>query len=320
MTAKGIALDLFLPLLLVSCTGDRTPPRSAFVLQGYAEGRLLYLAPRTVGPVTALSVDEGDRVEAAKMLFSLDDGTAQARLEQARANLNAARSRAADLRAGGRKQDIAAAREAVAQAAAAVKLAVETQARTAILRARGQAPQSRLDRDNATLAQARAVLKSQKARLALVRAPARKDAIAAAAAQVKAQQALLAQAKKALDDLVVRAPQAGTVQTLLRRVGEIAGPTQPVLALLPPGLVRVRFFVPEPKLGAVHVGDKVTLSCDACATGEAGHIIYIADSAEFTPPEIFTKKERAKLVYMSEALPDHPEHFHSGQPVTVTLP
>ncbi|PHS27098.1 MAG: secretion protein HlyD, partial [Robiginitomaculum sp.] len=205
-------------------------------------------------------------------------------------------------------------------ARAALKLAQDNQQRSAVLVQKGQAPQSRLDQDVSLLDQARAALRAEEARLELIRAPARKDAIAAAAEEARRQEALVAQAEKALNDLQVLAPMAGSVQSLIRRVGEIAGPTQPVLALLPPAQLRIRFFIPERILGTIKVGERVQLTCDGCKTAREGRIIFIAEGAEFTPPVIFTEKERQKLVFMAEVLPDDPARFHPGQPVLVTLP
>ncbi len=307
-------------IVLAACSPSKETDETRHNLQGYAEARLLYMAPRTSGPITALAVREGDQITADRLLFSLDDGTASARLAQAEAALAAARSRLADLRAGGRPQDINAARQSVAQARAALKLTQDNYERSKTLVAKGQAPQARLDQDEAQHTQAKAALRASEARLALVRAPARINTITAAQEEVRVQEALVIQAKKALDDLRVVAPVDASVQTVLRREGEIAGPAQPVLVLLPPAQIRIRFFIPEPRLGAIRIGQKVQFSCDGCDDGLIGKISFISGTAEFTPPVIFTEKERGKLVYMAEALPNDPASFHPGQPVLVTLP
>ncbi|PHS24428.1 MAG: secretion protein HlyD [Robiginitomaculum sp.] len=306
--------------LLAACSPTENSGEQVHTLQGYGVGRTLYLAPRTNGPITTLMVAEGDTVSPGDLLFTLDDGTVKSKLDQAEAALMASHARLADLRAGGRLQDIKAARENVAQAEASLVLAEENHTRSASLVRKGQAPQARLDQDTAALAQAKAALRAQKARLDLIRAPARQDKIAAAEQEVQVQDALVQQARTALDDLSVQAPNAGLVQTLIRRVGEIAGPAQPVLALLPPENMRIRFFIPQTQLGQVRVGDPVRLSCDGCAGGAKGRIVFIAPSAEFTPPVIFTEKERTKLVYMAEVQPEEPTQFHPGQPVAVKLP
>ena len=95
----------------------------------------------------------------------------------------------------------------------------------------------------------------------------------------------------------------------------------PVVSLLPPGNVKVRFFVPETKLGAVAVGQKVTLACDGCGS-IAGTIVFIATQAEYTPPVIYSKDNRTKLVFLVEAkpAPEDAMKLHPGQPVDVTLP
>ncbi len=320
MTRLFIPLAIFIAGLLGACSPTDTNGQTGQSYQGYAEARLLYLAPRTLGPLTSVMVEEGDQVASGAPLFSLDDGTAKSRLDQAMAALAAARARLADLRAGGRKENIAAARQSVAQARAALKLAQENYTRSKELVAKGQAPQSRLDRDTAALSQAQAAVRAEEARLALIRAPARKDTIDAAAEEVRRQEALVAQSEKALNDLQVLAPMAGSVQSLIRRVGEIAGPSQPVLTLLPPAQLRIRFFIPERKLGNIKLGQSVQLTCDGCEETRGGRIIFIAQGAEFTPPVIFTEKERQKLVFMAEVLPDDPTRFHPGQPVLVTLP
>ncbi len=104
--------------------------------------------------------------------------------------------------------------------------------------------------------------------------------------------------------------------------GEWVPAGSPVVAVLPPGNVKVRFFVPEPRLGALKVGQKVALACDACGSGLEATIAYIASQAEFTPPVIYSKDNRAKMVFLVEARPaaELAARLHPGQPVDVTVP
>src|SRR5205807_1608207 len=94
---------------------------------------------------------------------------------------------------------------------------------------------------------------------------------------------------------------------------------RPVLALLPPGNVKVRFFVPEGMLPKIALGDRVDVRCDGCAGDVAAHVSFVSRSAEYTPPVIFSQDERSKLVFLIEARPDSPDNLRVGQPVTVTL-
>jgi HlyD family secretion protein len=94
----------------------------------------------------------------------------------------------------------------------------------------------------------------------------------------------------------------------------------PVVSLLPPGNIFVRFFVAEPELAGIHRGDAVTISCDSCRAGIAATISFVSPQAEYTPPVIYSDESRSKLVYMIEARPPPQEaaRFNPGQPVTVT--
>lgn len=118
----------------------------------------------------------------------------------------------------------------------------------------------------------------------------------------------------------VLSPAAGTIQEVYYRTGETVQPAHPVIALLPPPNLKIRFFAPETRLATIKDGETVKVNCDACAPGLTATISFIAQSAEYTPPVIYSREERAKLVYLIEARPDKPEAFRVGQPVTVTLP
>jgi HlyD family secretion protein len=115
-------------------------------------------------------------------------------------------------------------------------------------------------------------------------------------------------------------PSDGTIEQIYYRPGETVPAGRPVVALLPPGNLKIRFFAPQAALPELKYGDVVGISCDGCDKGLTAKISFIARSAELTPPVIYSVEERAKLVFLIEARPEHPEKFRVGQPVTVTLP
>jgi len=310
-----IYIALFLAFFLASCETEQT----AAVLQGYVEGRQLTLAPRSAGLLTILNVAEGDQVAAGDILFSIDGERAQARLDEAKTAKQASEARLADLKKGGRPAEIQAAQQTLKETQASLTLAEQTFQRSKDLVSSGNAALARLDQDRANLDAVRARFTEAKARLALIQLPARSDLILAAERDVQGRSAAIVLAEADLLDRSMMAPVAGRIETIYRRVGEVAGPSQPVLALLPPDQKRIRFFVPEPMLANIQHGNNVILTCDNCPFGLQGKITFISDQAEFTPPVIFTEKERAKLVYMVEALPNKPEAFLVGMPVGVTL-
>jgi len=114
-------------------------------------------------------------------------------------------------------------------------------------------------------------------------------------------------------------PVTGTVQQVYFRPGEVVPAGRPIVALLPPGNLKVRFYVSESMLPQLIYGDVVKVGCDGCAADLTARISFIASSAEFTPPVIYSRDERAKLVFLVEALPEKPQDFRVGQPIEVAL-
>jgi HlyD family secretion protein len=115
-------------------------------------------------------------------------------------------------------------------------------------------------------------------------------------------------------------PDTGTVEEVYYRQGETVPPGRAVIALLPPGNLKLRFFAPEALLPKIKYGETVAVSCDGCDNGLTAKVTFIAKSAEYTPPVIYSLQERAKLVFLIEARPVDAEKFRVGQPITVVLP
>ena len=132
-------------------------------------------------------------------------------------------------------------------------------------------------------------------------------------------EARLNSAKTRLGRRKVISPATGTIQQIYFRPGEMVPAGRPVVALLPPGNVKIRFFVPEATLPRISLGDPVTVRCDGCAPDLVARVSFISRTAEYTPPVIYSLDERAKLVFLIEARPQRPENLRVGQPVTVLL-
>lgn len=117
----------------------------------------------------------------------------------------------------------------------------------------------------------------------------------------------------------IKSPVTGTVQQVYFRPGEVVTASRPIVALLPPGNMKVRFFVPQSVLPRIAYGDAVTVRCDGCSGDLTAKVSFISKTAEFTPPVIYSLEERAKLVFLVEALPTEPANLRVGQPVDVLL-
>jgi HlyD family secretion protein len=115
------------------------------------------------------------------------------------------------------------------------------------------------------------------------------------------------------------APVNGTIQQIYFREGEMVAAQRPVLSIMPPGNMKVRFYVPEPDLPKLAIGDEVRVACDNCAADLSAKIYFIATSAEYTPPVIYSLDERNKLVYLIQARPSRPDALRVGQPISVFL-
>jgi HlyD family secretion protein len=115
------------------------------------------------------------------------------------------------------------------------------------------------------------------------------------------------------------APVSGTVQQIYFREGEMVPERRPVLSIMPPGNMKIRFFVPETELPKLAIGDEVKVTCDNCAADLTAKIYFIATTAEYTPPVIYSLDERNKLVYLIQARPSRPDSLRVGQPISVYL-
>jgi HlyD family secretion protein len=115
------------------------------------------------------------------------------------------------------------------------------------------------------------------------------------------------------------APVSGSIQQIYFREGEMVPAQRPVLSIMPPGNMKVRFFVGEADLPKLRLGGQARVTCDNCADDLGAKIYFIATQAEYTPPVIYSLEERNKLVYLVQARPNKPDSLNVGQPVSVFL-
>lgn len=301
-------------VLLAGCGDGRQRTFS-----GYAEGDLLFIGPTEPGRVRVLNVAEGDATTAGQELARVEDDLQVADLAAAEAQLEEALAKLSDARDPlQRPQEIAVLEASEKRAAAALDLSRLEYDRQKALVAKGASSQAAYDNAQHQFQQNVAALDEARTRIAAARISQRAEIIAAAEHAVGAARANAAAARVRLDRRALKAPADGRVQTLYFRAGEMVPEGRPVLSLLPPGLVKIRFFVPEAALPGVSIGQSVTATCDGCPPIPA-KVSFIASAAEYTPPVIYSREERAKLVYLVEARPDDPSAVRPGQPVNVTL-
>ena len=288
--------------------------------QGYAEADFVKVGPTQPGLVTAVLVARGDAVAAGTLLLTQDDADDRAARDQASQQLAQAEEQLTNLQQGAKPTEIQQAEANLADANATLLRATGDLAKgEAQLPAGGVSRQS-VDQLRADRMSAQAKVDGLKAALAQAHAPmGREGEIEAQRATVAAARAALAMAEWRLAQRRVVAPASGRVADVLARAGETMAAGEPVVSLLPPENIFVRFFAPEAALATLHQGDQVALACDACAAGLTATISFISPQAEYTPPLIYSESSKAKLVFLIEARPPREQaaRFNPGQPVVV---
>lgn len=309
-----ICAGLALLSMIAGC--DRPVPNRA---QGYVEGEFVYVASPLAGQLKSLSVQRGMQVKAGDILFTLDESPQKEARDEAERRLAQARANLEDLRKGKRPTEIESLEAQLGQAQAALILSQKELERQENLLTSDATARQDVDRARSTFDQNRQRVTQIQADLETSRLGSRLDQVAAAEANVRAMEALLSKAEWELSQKRQSAPQAGLVFDTLYREGEWIGAGRPVVALLPPGNIKVRAFVPQTAIGKIQPGDEVQVFIDGLSEPLAGRVSFISPRAEYTPPVIFSRESRSKLVFMIEIVfdPAVAATMHPGQPVDV---
>jgi HlyD family secretion protein len=288
--------------------------------QGYVDADYVTIGPTQSGQLTALHVQRGDTVTKGARLFDQDDIDDEAARDQAAASLAQAKATLVNLQNASRETEIAQAEANLADLRAARDRVAEDLTRNMRLMHAGATPQQTVAQGQQDLASAAAKVRGAEAKLEQDRSPSgREYEIAAQQAVVREQQASLTAAQWRLDQRHVVAPAGGRIADTMAEPGEMLNAGTPVVSLLPPENIFVRFFVPEADLARIRIGQNVAVGCDSCGKELVAQVSFIAPQPEYTPPVIFSEDTRSKLVWLIEARPMRSEAvvLSPGQPVTV---
>jgi HlyD family secretion protein len=306
---SAVALAAFLLFGRGSHEGD--------TLSGYVEGEALYPASPLSGRLVEINVQRGDAVAAGAPLFVIDPAQGEAARNQAAADVAAAKALAEDARRGQRPAELGVIEAQLASARAVLNEAETSLARVRPLTEAGAASKAALDEAVAARDTARANVRAIEKQLQVARMGARQDQREAAEERVHQAEAGLAAAAARLSDLSPSAPSAGRIEDVFFQKGEWVPANQPVLAMIPQDRVRLRFFVPQVDVARYPVGSEVRFSCDGCERDLAATISYVSPRPEFTPPVIYSREARDRMVFMVEARPAKAEGLAPGLPIDV---
>ena len=302
--------------LLAGCAKN-----SPGTFQGYVEGEYVYVAAPLAGTLNRLAVARGDSVKAGQPLFTLERQAEADAVAQAEKNLAQAQAQLADLKKGKRPTEIASLAAQLERAQANLKLSADDLARREKLGSSDVISREELDQARAQNDADQAQVNPLTADLATAKLGGREDAIRAALDAVGAQRAALEKAKWSFEQKRQFAPTNAVVHDTLYRPGEFVAAGSPVVVLLPPANLKVRFFVPQAMLPAIKTGETISVLPDGAPHPLTATVNYLSTQAEYTPPVIFSRETRADLVFMIEATfsPADAAALRPGQPVDVEM-
>lgn len=307
-------------LAFLAVLGCEKPANDAW--QGYIEGEFVLLASPYAGQLEKLHVRRGDRVEAGKPVFALESESERAARQEAVERLKSAEARLENLQAARRAPEIDALRAQLTQARTAAQLSASQLEQQQKLFKGGFIAEARLDEARSAHERNQARVAEVQAQLRSARLPLGREAeLAAAEGEVAAAKAAVAQAAWRLEQKSAAAPVAALVQDTYFVQGEWVVAGRPVVSLLPPGNLKARFYVPEGMLSAMKPGLELQILCDGCSAPIAARVSFVSNQAEYTPPVLYSKESRSKLVFLVEARldPSVSDRLRPGQPVDVRL-
>jgi len=290
--------------------------------QGYLEGDYVYVSSPLSGRLDKLSVSNGSRVAEGAPLFELENVSETDARRQAEQQLQAAKDQFADIEKGSRPEEIAALEAHLGEARAEAELSRLELARQESLFKAGAISESDYDRARLTHVTNQRAVDEGSARLDTARLGGRPDAVSAVGAAVRAAADAEAHARWAVDQKSQSAREAALVYDTLYREGEYVAAGNPVVVLLPPANIKVRFFVGEADFAQLKAGDTVSVSVQGLPAPLQAAVSYLSPQPEYTPPVLYNRDNRAKLVYMVEAVfaKGSGADLHPGQPVDVEPP
>jgi HlyD family secretion protein len=284
---------------------------------GYVEVDYLYAAAPSAGTIASIPVAEGQLVKKGDVLFVLESSQQQAQLDAARARADAAEATLDNLKTGSRSEEIDVTRAALQKAEADLALAAQNLTRTQDLFDKGLAAQAKLDQAEATVKSAQAAADQLQAQLKVQELPARDAQQIAAEANAAAAKADADTAAAALANRTITAPEDGRIERIFFKTGEVAGAAVPVVSIAGSDTMKVLFYVNEADRQGLALGDRLAVTCDGCTAAKTATVSHFASDPQYTPPIIYSRDERARLVFTTEAVLADQNGIRPGQPVTV---
>ena len=293
MAKTIMAWAVLIPVLLAGCNFNGVKPDGS----GTIECTEVDIATQVAGEIVALIPQEGDNVRSGDIVARIDPADYELKRNEAGAAVAVARAQLELLLAGSRVEDIARAREQVLEAKALAELSSADLRRISAVFQNGTATQKQMDDAKAQADRTKAGLAAAEQNLTKLEKGSRAEEIRLAEAQVAQAAASLAMTEKSVADCVITSMVNGVVTTRIHEEGEFVPAGAPLVTLSRLDEVWLSVYVPETALGGVKIGQKARVKIDGHPDYFEGKVTYISPTAEFTPRNVQTPDERAKLVY-----------------------
>lgn len=315
---KKIFLTAF---IVIFCIASLTACHSSHTYQGYVEGKYVYLSSPIAGRLLVVGVKKGESVKKGQLAFALEQQPEFAELQSALAHVNAAAANLANLKLGKRPSELASIEEQIAQAHADLELSKVTLARYKILEKQNLVDVQTVDDYIAQVKANRAKVGQLSENLTTAKLAARINEVKEAAAQLDEATADLEKARWAVSQKTVYIPQDSIVYDKFYRVGDEVPAYYAVLSLLLPAKSVIVFYVNEKDLASIQLNHFVSIHCDGDSKSYQAKVTYVSDAAEYTPPVIYSRSARSKLIYRIEAkfTGENKLPLHPGEPVDVMI-
>ena len=316
MLLRKVLAFLYCVLFLSGCK-----QAESFSLAGYSYGEFIYLSFPFDTKIEQLLVSKGETVKKGQPLIKAADFPQENALRQAEGRIAAEKALLRNLQTGERMAALAVIQAQLDRAASAARLASRQLTRKKQLYQQKMISTAEWEKIKSEYAQKKAQVTELSHQLELKKLPARQDEINQQKSQLEAAMLQRNKAHWDLQQTILMASQNAIVYDILYHPGEHSAAGKPVITLLPPDNIKIRFYIPEKRLSEIQAGSKVKIYYNGNSRPISGYINYISPQAEFSPPVIYSTQRREKLLFMVEAIPlkDTSPLIKPGQPVNVEI-
>ncbi len=307
----------FIVITVVSLAGCNRQETKEYT--GYSYGDFIYLSHGETEKIEEVLVSKGEWVKKGQALVKMESFTAKNALLLAEKKFRSESTLLKNLQSGERPEELNVVRAQLARASSAARLAKNQLVKYQPLFSKKLISSFEWETIQDDYAQKSAQVNELSHQLSAKQLPARQAQVASQTAIVESAKAEWDKAKWNLQQNIISAPQDAQVYDVIYRTGERPVAGKPVISLLPPDNIKIRFFIPQAKLASFNVGMKMSVMCDNCHQPISGKVNYISPQAEYTPPVIYSTERRDKLMYRAEILLDKGSDnlIKLGQPVRV---